>query len=157
MRRWRFTIRPRNCRRFQMPTAIVARRLLYTHRPHWAGGCAPCTALAGSSRSDRTSIQQPILEAHWRHSVRVGVGSCRNEILEPKLLQKKYNRMTNKKGTQKKTRVLGPMQHLSLDTLFQHAHLINVFRLCVHLAPELIQNNQNMKSKLSLFFQRDWG
>ena len=63
--------------------------------------------------------------------------------------------MTNKKGTQKKTRVLGPMQHLCLDTLFQHAHLINVFRLCVHLAPELIQDNQNTKNKLSLFFQRE--
>ena len=62
--------------------------------------------------------------------------------------------MTNKKGTQKKTRVLGPMQHLCLDTFFQHAHLINVFRLCVHLAPELIQDNQDTKNKLSLFFQR---
>ena len=140
-----------------MPTAIVARHLLFTHRPHWAGGCAPCTTLAGSSRSDRTSIQQPILEAHWRHSARVGVGGCRNEILEPKLLQTKYNRMTNKKGTQKKTRVLGPMQHLSLHTLFQHAHMTNGFRIRLHFAPDLNQNNQNTNNKLSLFFEREWG
>ena len=84
-----------------MPTAIAARHLLFTHRPHRAGGCAPCTTLAGSSRSDRPSIRQPILEAHWRHSVRVGVGSCGKEVLEPKLLQKKYNLMSNKKRTQK--------------------------------------------------------
>ena len=63
--------------------------------------------------------------------------------------------MINNKRTQKKKRVLGPMQHLSLHTVFQHAHMTNEFRIRSHLEPELNQNNQNTNNKLSLFFERE--
>ena len=65
--------------------------------------------------------------------------------------------MANKTGMQKKTRVLGPMQHLSLHTLFQHAHMTKEFHIRFHLAPELNQNNQHTNNKLSLFFEWEWG